>query len=1493
MTFYNNGKNRNNRIRHNSMKRYLITTAYLFISCIALQAQNDVWTNLGMVKFPQNPSVQTTGMGRVSHLAFHPTDSNILFAASASGGLWKSSNDGKTWKPLTDNLPNTACASVCLNFKNANTIYLGTGDANYYGGGMGVWKSTDGGATWSQMNNGMGNVLVVQMAMHSKDTNTIVATTNAGIYKTTNGGNLWVKKSSATDQYNDLVVKPGSNLGLYATSFQYFYSSMNFGESWNRINMSPADTFSGIYIGVTPADTNLVYCATWRSKSWGTKTYFGGVFKSQNGGQNWKLQSNKPQILGYSSDGSSNDGQGAYNLTITVDPKDPASVYVAGICIWKSRDSGITWKLKSPWAFGVHADKHHYIFSPHNAQKLYLTHDGGMDRSLDTGNTWKTITDGLTASEFYKMGQSSLNREKALGGLQDNGLNYYKNGIFYTIRGGDYSGEFLFDYQDTNSQYFQGGGNKYNLNNLGSYSINGQANSVYELHRKDTNLMYMAYHMLYRTTNLKSGTVAWTQLSDSLLHNGKASTTAMANCKPNPNFLYWARNNGVLYRVDNVNSVSPTFVVLTKPMGTIQQIHTHAKDSNVVYITIGSKIYKSSDKGNTWWDFTKNLPGNYLVAFQIDDRATDSGVYVATNFGVFYKNKSLTKWITVSKNLPAIAGITDMEIFNDGTPQSCLRISTYGRGLWQTTLYQYQIKKPTSDFFVNSTSSSSCAKNFILNDLSGGGKYTRVWNIIPYTGYKYTNNTDSISRLPEILFSTSGNYTITLTVTNSYGSSSKTKIVVVSDIGKPSTCTVNSNNLGNYSIGIYRFEMAGIDRRSAYSLYNNPNVEDYSCSDVAFVKPGNSYTAWITNGNSYNEVGAIYIDYNNDGDFLDANELATTFASGKGRRSAIVKIPTSSTVFNTFLRMRIISDWTTIAGACGNLAYGQAEDYALYIDNRRPVVTLNLPKPKVYGKFNATLKLSEYTPSFDTSKLKFTNAKITSIVKLNPQWYDLVLSPNKPGKIYANITASSLTDPVGNVNSALADSTLFEMGLYSFTFPGHSKRDSIVQNDTGGIVYCSVYNGTIADSLVANFSLTDSTKAFVKNQIQVNNFTKNNYTNPLLFLVKNNDGSYVKKYSIQLIYLPDTACELLTFEFSNPASIGAIAKNPTGGIVNLKVPYKTNLKSRVAHTTISKNAKTMVNNALEISGTSLHNFENSVEYIVIAEDTNYRKTYTINIEVLKNMACNLLSWNLLNPAANGIISNQDTMGGIVTASVPFGTNKTTLVANFILSDSANMTIGGIKQKTNISFQNYLDTVKVVVTSQDGLHFKTYKIIVKTIPNSACEMFSYQIKSPSVVGSFTRDTTGGKIAISVPENTDITQLVGVFTVSDSALTKIQNITQYSGTTVNDFTSLKEYKVFSQNGMQFKTYRLTVTKILGWHDPSISEFNMYPNPASAYLHFATSQNNRNFNLHFYNAMGQKVLEFTNNLNPDISALSQGVYEIWIEYNGNREIKKLVKY
>ena len=487
----------------------------ILIGFTSLSQNGAYFTQVGPVQFPGNPSVQTTGMGRVSHMTYHPNDSNIIYAVSASGGVFKTSNEGRTWRPICDNLPQTSCASLLINPKNPEVMYLGTGDANYNYRGMGVWKSYDGGVTWSSSNSGMGNILVSAMQMPSNDTNVVIAACKDGIYKSVNAGKSWTLKSTIKSSYRDLVYRSQSNKILYAASNTHFYRSFDNGDSWSQTDVNSKINCAGIKLAVSPLDTSKIFCVVWK----GGNKPFGGVYRSINNGTNFTLLVDTPNILGYASDGSSQNGQGSYNLTIVCDPINIDVLYVGAINIWKSTNQGKTFQLNSPWAYGVHADKHGFMYSPFNPHKLFIYHDGGIDFTTNDGKNWTTIEDGLSASEFYKMGSSGLYNDYIIGGLQDNGMDVAADKKFLTVRGGDWTGDFAFDNFDAKILY-ENGGLKRNILSHKTEKINGNS-GIYLTHPLDSNVLFEATTDLYRTKNLRanpSSNVSWGQIDKYIQH---------------------------------------------------------------------------------------------------------------------------------------------------------------------------------------------------------------------------------------------------------------------------------------------------------------------------------------------------------------------------------------------------------------------------------------------------------------------------------------------------------------------------------------------------------------------------------------------------------------------------------------------------------------------------------------------------------------------------------------------------------------------------------------------------------------------------------------------------------------------------------------------------------------------------------------------------------------------------------------------------------------
>ncbi|MFM2048089.1 MAG: hypothetical protein RI955_637, partial [Bacteroidota bacterium] len=247
-------------------KNYLLIALLVFINAFKVDAQLANWSQTSGSTFPTNLVGQINGMTRISQLKHHPTDSMKMYAVTAEGGFFVSTNKGNSWsvKAGTENLTGS-CASLCIDYTNDQNIFLGTGDANYYSNGSGILKSTDGGTTFNATS--LTNCLVVHMIQNPLNSAQFIAATNKGIYKSTNSGANWTAKTSTTLQFVDMRMNPGTgSKTLYACTKDNnprLYKSTDFGDNWTEL--LPGFTYAvnyttgGARIGLTPADTNIVY----------------------------------------------------------------------------------------------------------------------------------------------------------------------------------------------------------------------------------------------------------------------------------------------------------------------------------------------------------------------------------------------------------------------------------------------------------------------------------------------------------------------------------------------------------------------------------------------------------------------------------------------------------------------------------------------------------------------------------------------------------------------------------------------------------------------------------------------------------------------------------------------------------------------------------------------------------------------------------------------------------------------------------------------------------------------------------------------------------------------------------------------------------------------------------------------------------------------------------------------------------------------------------
>ncbi|MEI6900508.1 MAG: hypothetical protein WCL00_11570, partial [Bacteroidota bacterium] len=668
----------------------------------SVKSANGNWQQLGPDTLPGNATGQPNGMGRVNAIGFHPTATNTILVGSPSGGLWRSTDAGVTWTVLNTNTPTLGVSSILIHPTTTTTILIGTGDRDAGDSpGMGVYKSTDDGITWSPSNSGMGNVAVGMMIMLPTDPNTILAATSAGIFKSTDGGATWVRKSSNTSNYKDIKFKPGDPTIVYATENGKFYRSTNTGDSWTQITAGII-TGTRMVIGVSPSQPNWVYLCQ-------TNGQFAGLHKSTDSGLNFSTQSTSPNIMDYSCNGSGTASQAWYDLCMAVDQNNANTIYVGGVNIFKSTNGGLTgsWVINTHWvgsswgtscAPSVHADIHVLVWSPLNGN-LYTGCDGGIYTTSNGGTNWSDLSSGLAIAQVYKIGQSATNQGMTMNGYQDNGSAFNNGSTFTTIYGGD-GMEAAIDY--TNSSYRYGeiyygdifrstgsgyAGIKNNITESGGWI------TPFTLHMSDPNTMFAGFQNVWRTTNVKaanSGSVTWNAIS-----SGETGTcTVIEDSRANPDILYVVRS-GSLKRTDMATATVVNWITLTLPGGTTPtDLAAHPTDQNIVYATAGTKVYKSTDKGMTWTNISGTLPSVNLncIAF---DKYSNEGLYVGSKTNVFYKDALLSDWIAFNTGLPTV-DVRELEIFNDtiNPGNSRLKAATYGRGLWESDLYGFLTVTP-------------------------------------------------------------------------------------------------------------------------------------------------------------------------------------------------------------------------------------------------------------------------------------------------------------------------------------------------------------------------------------------------------------------------------------------------------------------------------------------------------------------------------------------------------------------------------------------------------------------------------------------------------------------------------------------------------------------------------------------------------------------------------------------------------------------------------
>ncbi len=751
---------------------------------------NGNWISLGPATIPLPGPAGYEGLGRVNTVAYHPTDPNKIYIGAPSGGMWQSTDGGLNWVSHTDTLPTLGVSAIIVDYSSPNKIFIGTGDRDAGdASGLGVYKSIDGGLTWTPSKTGMGDKTVGRMLQYPTNALIMLAATSGGVYRTVDGGTNWTQ--TKTGNFKSIEFKPGSPSIVYAAGGSQFYRSTDNGVTFSLITSGlPGGQRSTLAVtAANPAYVYILYAA-------GDNGY-GGVCRSTDSGLNFSLRSNSPNIMDWSCDGSGTGGQGWYDLALAADPANANIIYVGGVNVWKSTNGGSTWVINSHWYGGcsvpsVHADCHYLGYSPVNGH-LFAGNDGGVWSTGDGGATWTWLMTGVTIGQIYKLGQAQLSKNHVINGFQDNGTYTLTPTGWVATGGGDgmeCTINYLNDAYTYHTIYYGDIYRKYNNNSEkhiagnGTYGITESGGWVtpFILHASDPNTMFIGYKNIWRSNNVTVGNPVWQKISDNLAGGNGSDMSVVENSPANTNILYAARSDNRLFRSDNCMDVNPTWLDLTSslPVATTPtDLAPHPTDPSTVYMTVANSVYKSVNKGLTWTNITLNLPAIHVnsIAYYKNDL---EGLYIGTDAGVYYKNASMTGWVAFNIGLPAHSKITEVEIYydNDSVSSDVIRGCTYGRGLWGSDMYH---AAPVADFIANKTNlAAGCSVNF--TDLSSGTPTYWLWT---FNGG--TPSTSNIKNPSGIVYNTPGTYNVKLKIWNGNGSDSivKTNYITVNNAQAP------------------------------------------------------------------------------------------------------------------------------------------------------------------------------------------------------------------------------------------------------------------------------------------------------------------------------------------------------------------------------------------------------------------------------------------------------------------------------------------------------------------------------------------------------------------------------------------------------------------------------------------------------------------------------------------------------------------------------------
>jgi len=712
---------------------------FLFLSIgLSAQAQDIDFDQWEALKFR---NIGPAGMsGRITAIDVNLRDKDHILVGSASGGVWESKNGGITWKPIFDDQPTLSIGALKINQANPSEIWVGTGEGNprnSHNSGAGVYKSIDGGKTWSYM--GLKETkLIHRIIINQLNPNEVLigamgsawgASKHRGVYKTNDGGKSWVKKLYTADNVGiaDMVADPHNPNKIVAAMWEFgrtpwgfnsggkgsgIHLSYDGGDTWKKLSDKegmPKGDIGRVGLAFAPSEPDLIYALIEAKKN--------GIYKSTDGGEKWSLITNKDV-----------GNRPFYYAELYVDPQNENRIFNLWSYVSMSEDGGKTFQTIADYGNNVHPDHHAFWIDPDNPDFLIDGNDGGLNISRDGAKTWQFVPN-LPVGQFYHVDVDNDFPYNIYGGMQDNGS--WVGPGFVLKRGGIRN----YDWQEL---YFGDGfdvaprrdDNRYGyaMSQGGNVALwdklTGKTEAIQPQHPDGEKLRYswnaalsldpdsdcgLYFGSQYVHKSLDCGR-SWEIISPDLTTNdtikqnqsksggltlditGAENHTTILCIAPSPHDkkIIWAGTDDGNLQVTKDGGQSWTNLTSLLPScpknAWIPQIEISKTNPSEVFVVVNNYrqndwsayLYHTKDNGATWRRIVNDNSVKGFVCSVVQDPVEEDLIFLGTDVGLYFSTDHGLQWHKWKKGLPPVQ-IRDMKIQEDFGD---LVLGTFGRSFW-------------------------------------------------------------------------------------------------------------------------------------------------------------------------------------------------------------------------------------------------------------------------------------------------------------------------------------------------------------------------------------------------------------------------------------------------------------------------------------------------------------------------------------------------------------------------------------------------------------------------------------------------------------------------------------------------------------------------------------------------------------------------------------------------------------------------------------------